>query len=82
MIICKYQTMISKDGGAFEKSHTGEFKTSSNKEADKVIDRWNYRGAMKNVVGVKYDYSVISYKNATLSEWDDPKMPHRTENRC
>jgi hypothetical protein len=74
--------MVSKQGREFEKAHTGVFKTHSNTEADRVIERWNYRGKMNNESNVKYNYYIISYKRAVMSEWDNPRIPFRTESNC
>ena len=82
MIICKYQTMVSKNGGCFEKAYSGKFKTDTESEAKKVIDRWNVRGGFASEVKVIWSYDIISCKVASLSKWDNPNIPYRTESDC
>ena len=78
MIICKYERLISKNGKPFRLiKGDKEFRSTSELEARRVVQRWNVRGNFAR--DVKWRYNPLSFRLPTREEFD---MTLYTESDC
>ena len=75
MVVCKYKTSVLKDNKPFEHVDSDkEFKTTSELEARRVIQKWNNRGCFASEVNIKWRYDYISLRPATVGEFDSMRL--------
>ena len=82
MYLCTYKQLFSKDNTTFEKNSTGQFKCHKKEDIQRVINNWNFWGAIKKVIpNVFWKYEIIHTERITGKEyielWDNEAIPFR-----